>query len=103
MPARAPDATTRHPAAARPRRPRHAMPAFVRDALDAARLTAAYGRRPPYQRNDCVGWIAGAKLEGTRQRRLAQVLDEPRQGDRYMRMAWRPGGGAGRSAPGSPA
>ena len=69
----------------------HPMPAFVATALDSAGLRAAYDDRPPYQRNDYIGWIAGAKREETRARRLAQMLEELRRGDRYMKMRW--GGG----------
>ena len=55
------------------RRPRHPMPDFVREALEAHELAEAYGARPPYQRNDYLGWIARAKREETRQRRLART------------------------------
>ena len=55
-----------------PRRPRHEMPDFVRDALAEHGLEEAYRSRPPYQRNDYIGWIAGAKREETRQKRLNQ-------------------------------
>lgn len=70
------------------------MPPFVRSALEGGGLMDAYRRRPPYQQNDYVGWIVGAKRDATRQKRLAQMLDELRQGDRYMNMAWRPAGRA---------
>ena len=72
------------------KRPRHPMPAFIRDALAESGLTELYRQRPPYQRNDYIGWITRAKREETRERRLAQMLDELRRGDRYMKMAWRP-------------
>lgn len=72
-------------------RPRHPMPAFVREALAERGLADAYAARPPYQRNDYIGWIAGAKQEATRRRRLARMLAELAAGDRYMKMAWRPG------------
>jgi uncharacterized protein YdeI (YjbR/CyaY-like superfamily) len=65
------------------------MPAFVREALEAKKLVAAYEARPRYQRNDYLGWIARAKLPATRQKRLAQMLDELQRGDVYMKMAWR--------------
>jgi uncharacterized protein YdeI (YjbR/CyaY-like superfamily) len=65
------------------------MPEFVRQALVKHRLVRAYESRPPYQRNDYVGWIIRAKREETRQKRLAQMLDELRSGDRYMKMAYR--------------
>ena len=73
-----------------PRRPRHEMPDFIRDALAEHGLDEAYRNRPPYQRNDYIGWIAGAKREETRQKRLNQMLEELRDGDRYMKMAYRP-------------
>ena len=66
------------------------MPSFVRSALVKHKLMAAYRERPPYQQNDYLGWITRAKLEPTRQRRLAQMLDELAKGDRYMKMAYRP-------------
>jgi len=66
------------------------MPSFVRSALVRTKLMGAYRERPPYQQNDYLGWITRAKLEPTRQRRLAQMLDELARGDRYMKMAYRP-------------
>jgi uncharacterized protein YdeI (YjbR/CyaY-like superfamily) len=71
------------------KRPVNPMPTFVREALGAKGLMAAYETRPPYQRNDYLGWIARAKLPATQQKRLAQMLDELQQGDVYMKMAWR--------------
>ncbi len=71
-------------------RPRHKMPAIVRQALNERGLMAAYRSRPPYQRNDYLGWITRAKREQTRQKRLAQMLDELARGDLYMKMAYRP-------------
>ena len=70
------------------RRPRYPMPDFVREALEAHHLLEAYEARPPYQRNDYLGWIARAKREDTRQRRVAQMLNELRRGDLYMKMPW---------------
>jgi uncharacterized protein YdeI (YjbR/CyaY-like superfamily) len=66
------------------------MPDFVRQALAARNLTSAYEARPPFQRNDYVGWIARARKEETRRRRLEQMLDELEEGDIYMKMRWRP-------------
>ncbi len=74
----------------RGRRPRHPMPAFVREALIESDLMGLFRQRPPYQQNDYVGWIAGAKREETKQKRLAQMLDELRQGELYMKMEYRP-------------
>ena len=71
-------------------RPRNPMPAYVHDALVARGLMEAFHERPPYQQNDYLGWIARAKREATRQKRLNQMLDELHGGTRYMNMAWRP-------------
>ncbi len=49
----------------------------------------AYNSRPPYQRNDYIGWIQRAKLEATRQKRLNLMLDELKRGDVYMKMKWK--------------
>ena len=73
------------------KRPRHRMPRFVQQALQERALLAAYGARPPYQRNDYLGWILRAKRPETKSRRLVQMLDELDRGDRYMKMAYRPG------------
>lgn len=72
------------------KRPLNPMPEFVERALLERELVEAYRLRPPYQRNDYLGWINRAKREPTKRRRLAQMLDELEQGDRYMKMAWRP-------------
>lgn len=49
----------------------------------------AFESRPPYQRNDYLGWISRAKRPETREKRLAQMLDELAGGDRYMHMAYK--------------
>ena len=64
------------------------MPDFVCEALEEAGLRAQYDGRPPYQRNDYLGWINRAKKMETKLRRLEQMLDELRAGDRYMKMQW---------------
>ena len=69
--------------------PRYPMPAFIRKVLNEAGLMDAYRARPPYQRNDYIGWITRAKLPATREKRLAQMLDELERGDAYMKMAYR--------------
>jgi uncharacterized protein YdeI (YjbR/CyaY-like superfamily) len=73
------------------RRNLNPMPDFVRDALAERKLISVFEARPDYQRNDYLGWIASPKREETRQKRLAQMLDELERGDVYMRMAWRTG------------
>jgi uncharacterized protein YdeI (YjbR/CyaY-like superfamily) len=72
------------------RRAQHSMPAAIRRALLEQNLIDAYRARPPYQRNDYLGWIAQAKRPETRAKRLGQMLDELRGGKRYMKMPWRP-------------
>ena len=61
---------------------------------------AAYRARPPYQRNDYLGWIDRAKRPETKARRLQQMLDELEQGDVYMKMAWRSRNDGGTRRPG---
>ena len=74
----------------RPRRERHPIPKDLKDTLVKKRLWNAYLARPPYQRNDYVGWITGAKLAATRAKRTQQMLDELVQGALYMKMKWNP-------------
>ena len=72
------------------RRPLQPMPPDVRAALVASGALADYEARPHYQRNDYLAWIARAARPGTRERRIAQMLDELERGGVYMRMAHRP-------------
>jgi uncharacterized protein YdeI (YjbR/CyaY-like superfamily) len=65
------------------------MPTDVRRALEAAGAMGAYDARPPYQRNDYIGWIERAKRPETRTKRIEQMLAELAQGDVYMKMEWR--------------
>lgn len=73
----------------------HPVPAFVKSALTERGLMAAYRRRPPYQRNDYIGWITSAKRDATQRKRLAQMLAELEGGRLYMNMVWHPSEGAG--------
>lgn len=66
------------------------MPEYVRSALEDQGLMGRYAARPWYQRNDYLGWIARAKREETKSKRLNQMLDELKAGDVYMKMTWRP-------------
>lgn len=66
------------------------MPGFLREALVQEGLMKAYRQRPPYQQNDYIGWITRAKREDTKLRRLRQMLDELKRGDRYMKMTYKP-------------
>lgn len=72
-------------------RERHEVPAWVQAAIDGAGLAEAYASRPPYQRNDYIGWIVRPKQEKTRRAHLDQMLDELRRGDVYMKMPWHAG------------
>ncbi len=80
------------------RRPRWSMPGDVKKALSESGLMEAYEARPPYQRNDYLGWIAAAKREVTKAKRVAQMIDELRGGKAYMGMAWNAGRSAARKA-----
>ncbi len=73
----------------RPVRPRQEMPEDVRRALLAADLMDLYLDRPAYRRDDYLLWIASAKREDTRNRRIAQMLKELEAGGVYMRIPWR--------------
>jgi uncharacterized protein YdeI (YjbR/CyaY-like superfamily) len=68
------------------RRPLNPMPADIRQRLLDEQLMGDYDERPAYQRNDYLGWIARAKREETRQKRLDQMVDELRTGGLYMKM-----------------
>lgn len=70
------------------KRPLNRMPSWIRQALVDAGLMEKYRSRPPYQRNDYLGWIIRPRLENTRQRHLEQMLQELRSGDVYMNMPW---------------
>ncbi len=71
------------------KRPRHPMPAFVRDALNESGLMDDYQKRPAYQQNDYIGWIANAKQQETKTKRLRQMLQELEAGGIYMKMKHR--------------
>ena len=62
------------------------MPDDVAKALMTAGVRRRYNARPNYQRNDCVGWINRARTVKTREKRIAQMIDELRRGGVYMKM-----------------
>ncbi|MBU0612603.1 YdeI/OmpD-associated family protein [Patescibacteria group bacterium] len=66
------------------------MPEFIKKALKKKGLTLEYQNRPPYQKNDYIGWITRVKREETRQKRLNQMLDELKKGNLYMKMDYKP-------------
>lgn len=65
------------------------MPQDVEERLIRENLMDAYRKRPPYQQNDYLGWILKAKRPETREKRIAQMLEELRNGDKYMGMNYR--------------
>ena len=69
-------------------RTRHPMPGYIREALNERKLMDAYHERPESQQNDYLGWIARAKRQQTKQKRLAQMLEELEGGKLYMNMKW---------------
>lgn len=71
------------------RRDINPMPNSIRTLLIKQGLMELYKTRPTYQQNDYLGWIARAKLEATKQKRINQMLDELRQGHLYMKMFWK--------------
>jgi uncharacterized protein YdeI (YjbR/CyaY-like superfamily) len=66
------------------------MPSDVEHVLTDEGLMEHYRERPPYQRNDYLGWINRAKRPATRQKRIEQMLDELRTGGVYMKMEHAP-------------
>jgi len=64
------------------------MPGDVLKALSEREALAAYESRPPYQRNDYLGWITRARRDATRRNRIDRMIDELVRGDVYMRMPW---------------
>jgi len=71
------------------KRPVFPMPEDVRIALTENILFGAYEKRPPYQQNDYIGWITRAKRNETRLKRLNQMLEELKSGDKYMGMDYK--------------
>lgn len=70
-------------------RARQPMPEDIARLLGERGLKDAYNGRPPYQRNDYLGWIAQAAQDWTRQKRIEQMLQELAAGNVYMKMPWR--------------
>jgi uncharacterized protein YdeI (YjbR/CyaY-like superfamily) len=64
------------------------MPEYIREALTERGLMDAFHVRPDYQQNDYIGWITRAKRDATKEKRLAQMLDELEGGKLYMNMSW---------------
>ena len=73
-----------------PARPMNPMPDDVQQRLVEAALMDDYDARPRYQRNDYLGWIGRARQPATREKRIAQMLDELQLGGVYMGMQHTP-------------
>jgi len=72
------------------KRPRHPMPDDVARALRSGKAREDYDARPPYQRNDYIGWIIRAKNDETRRKRIGQMVSELKAGGVYMGMTHKP-------------
>jgi len=70
------------------RRKINPMPEDIRKILEEKNLMEAYLKRPPYQKNDYIGWIERAVHEETRERRLKQMIEELELGNLYMNMEY---------------
>lgn len=70
------------------KRPLYDIPSYISEALISEGLEKAYWARPPYQRNDYIGWITRAKRQETIDKRLNQMLEELRSGTSYMGMKY---------------
>lgn len=70
------------------RRKINPMPDEIRKILEERNLMEAYLKRPPYQRNDYIGWIGRAVHEETREKRLRQMIEELELGNLYMNMEY---------------
>jgi len=71
------------PARARTQKPPLAIPGDLRSAIDAnPAAAAAFDGFPPSARRDYVEWIAEAKREETRKKRIAQAVEWLAQGKR---------------------
>ncbi|NLG89396.1 MAG: YdeI/OmpD-associated family protein [Clostridiaceae bacterium] len=65
------------------------VPEDIEKRLIKENLMEAYKNRPPYQQNDYLGWILKARRPETREKRIVQMIEELRSGDRYMGMKYR--------------
>lgn len=67
----------------------HPIPDYVLQALTERNLMERYQQRPPYQRNDYIGWITRGKREETRMKRLNIMLTELESGEGYMGLPYK--------------
>ena len=70
--------------------PAMVIPGFVRGALAARKLTAAFEARPEYQQKGYLAWIDEPKLKDGKRKRLDQMLEELEKGGVYLAAPWTP-------------
>ena len=68
------------------KRDKNPMPEYIKQALEENNVTCDYESRPAYQQNDYIGWIERAKRQGTKEKRLLQMINELKIGGVYMKM-----------------
>ncbi len=73
---------------ARLTRPIQRMTAAVRAALTKHGVLAAYRARPPYQRNDYLGWIKQSVSPANQAKRIETMIHDLKDGGLYMAMKW---------------
>ena len=72
------------------KRPKPAMPGFVKKALQKRDLLKAYEKRPDYQQDGYLEWINEVKNQEIITQRLNQMLDELGQGNIFMQEEYKP-------------
>jgi uncharacterized protein YdeI (YjbR/CyaY-like superfamily) len=60
----------------------HSLPADLRKALSTPEVKAAWDDLTPLGRNEFICWVTSAKLDSTRERRIARTREELLQGKR---------------------
>lgn len=70
--------------------PKTTMPGFVKSALAARSLEAAYRDRPKYQQTEYLTWIEAGKLNDEKRKRMGQMLDELAAGNVFLGKPWTP-------------
>jgi len=59
---------------------------YIEKALNDNDVFDDYVKRPAYQQNDYINWIERAKRKSTKNKRLAQMIEELKVGGIYMKM-----------------
>jgi len=69
-------------------RPEKELPEGLLAKLISNDLLEVYNKRPRYQRTDYISWIEKAVRAETKEKRTAQMIEELKNGDAYMGMAY---------------